>query len=62
MQTVINYLKSLDSETLHIVVSQIGVHPDTTGGCKEPKPADHPTPNGNWICSGVNWLWVPAIG
>jgi hypothetical protein len=37
----------------------INVHPNVGGGCSDPKPTTHPTPNGDWVCNNGEWVWVP---
>lgn len=60
---MINYLKTLDATDLYFVIQNIGgVHTDSNGGCVPPRPSSHPTPNGDWVCSGNKWVWIPDIG
>jgi hypothetical protein len=58
------YLLSLDPETREFVLRKMAGENVQPGGddCGTKPTIQGSTPNGDWVCSGGQWVWVPEIG
>lgn len=63
LRQIAEYLLTLDKDILLFVLNLMsgGVHTDSAG-CDPPCSGKGSTPNGHWVCSGGNCVWVPDIG